>query len=80
LEHEIHQVTTDKRKRFDKTFQHLLRQLLQQAGTKATSPRSIFGKTRVQMQKAAQEEFYGVAKMNTDKGVGLEIHPSTAET
>ena len=73
-------MTADKRKCFNKIFQHLLRQLLQEAGTKAISPRSIFGKKRVQMQKAAEEEFYGVAEINTDKGVGLEIRPSTAET
>jgi hypothetical protein len=63
-------VTADKRKRFDKIFQHLLRQLLQEVGTKATSPRSIFGKKCVQMQKAAEEEFYGVAEINTDKRCG----------
>ena len=38
LEHEIHQVTPTECKLFDKLFQHYERQLLQEVGTKATSP------------------------------------------
>jgi hypothetical protein len=44
LEREIHQVTPAKRKLFDKLFKRHVLQLLQEVGTKATGPRSIFAK------------------------------------
>jgi len=54
LELQIHQVTPGKHKLFDELFQHHKRQLLQEGGTKATGPRSIFAKTRSQMKTAAE--------------------------
>jgi len=44
LEPEIHQVTPAKHKLFNKLFQHHKRRQLQEVGTKATGPRSIFTK------------------------------------
>jgi hypothetical protein len=56
LERKIHQVTPAKRKLFNKLFQHHERQLLQEAGTKASGPRNIFAKKLAQMKTAAEEE------------------------
>jgi len=44
LECKIHQVTPVKHKPCDKSFQNLERQLFHQVVTKASSPRSMFGK------------------------------------
>jgi len=56
LEREIHQMIPVKPKLFDKLFQHHERQLLQEVGTKATGPRSIFAKKLAQMKTAAEED------------------------
>jgi len=79
LEREIHQVTPAQRKLFDKLFQHHERQLLQEVGTKATGPRSIFAKKLAQMKSAAEEGVYGVANMTADKGVEFQVSLSDAE-
>jgi len=80
LEREIHQVTPDKRKLFDKLFQHHKRQRLQEVGTKATSPRSTFAKKLAQMTTAAEEEVYEAANMTANKRVKFQIRLSDAET
>jgi hypothetical protein len=56
LEHEVHQVTPTKWNLFDKLFQHHERQQLQEVGTKATGPRSIFLKLCALMKTAAEDE------------------------
>jgi len=66
LEHEIHQVTPAKRKLFDKLFQHYERQLLQEVGTKATGPKSIFTKQLARMRTAAEDEAYVAANITAD--------------
>jgi len=79
LECQIHQVTTAKRKLFDKSFQHHERQPLQEVGTKVTSPRTIFAKILFIMKTAAEEEAYGVVKMTADKRVQFQDSMSNAE-
>jgi len=69
LEREIHQMTPVRRKLFNKLFQHHKRQLLQEVGTKATGPRSIFAKTVAQIKTAAEEEVYRAVNMTADKRV-----------
>jgi len=80
LEHEIHPVTPAKHKLFDKLFQHHKRQLLQEVGTKATSPRSIFAKQLAVLKTAAENEASGAANMSADKPLQFQIHLSDAET
>jgi len=79
LEREIHQVTPAKRKLFDELFQHHERQLLQEVGTKATGPRSIFAKKLAQMKTAAEEGAYGAVNMTADKRVQFQVCLSDAE-
>jgi len=79
LECEIHQVTPAKRMLFDELFQHHERQLLQEVGTKATGPRSIFAKKVAQMRTAAGEEAYGAVNMTADKRVQFQVSLSDAE-
>jgi len=59
LEREIHQMTTVKRKLFDKLFQHHERQLLQEVGTKAIGPRSIFAKNLIKSRLLPKRRFTG---------------------
>jgi len=73
-------MTPDKRRLFDKLFQHHERQLLQEVRTKATGPRSIFAKKRVQMKTEAEEEVYGVVNMTADTRVEFQVRLSDAET
>jgi len=80
LEREIHQMTPVKYKLFDKLFQHHERQLLQEVGTKATGPRSIFAKNLAQMRTAAEEVVYRVVNMTADQRVEFQVHLSDAET
>jgi len=80
LEHEIHQVTPAKRKLFDKLIQSHERQLLQEVGTKATSPRSKFAKELALMKTAVEEEAYGAANMTADKRLPFHDCLSDAET
>jgi len=80
LECEIHQVTPAKRKLFYKLFQHHKRQLLQEVGTKATGPRSIFAKELALRKAAADGEAYGAANMTTDKRLQFQNRLSDAET
>jgi len=80
LECEIQQVTPVKSKLCIKLFQHRELQLLQEVGTKATSPRSIFAKELTLMRTAAKDEAYGAANMTTHKRLHFQIHLSDAET
>jgi len=80
LEREIHQMTPVKRKLFDKLFQHHEQQLLQEVGTKATGPRSIFAKKLAQIKTAAEEEVYGAVNLTADKRVEFQVRLSDAET
>jgi len=80
LDGEIDQMTPAKWKLFDIVFQHHERQLLQEVGTKATSPRSIFAKKLGQMKTAAEEEVYGAVNMTADKHVEFQDRLSNAET
>ena len=79
MEREIHQVTPAKRKLFDKLFQHHERQLLQEVGTKASGPRSIFAKKLAEMKTAAEEEAYGAVNMTADKRVQFQVCLSDGE-
>jgi hypothetical protein len=63
----MHQVTPAKRKLFVKLSEHHERQLLQEVGTKATGPRSIFAKQLALMKTAAMDKAYRVANMSADK-------------
>jgi len=65
---------------FDKLFQHHERQPLQEVGTKATSPRSIFTKKIAQIETAAEEEVYRAVNMTADKRVEFQVRLSDAET
>jgi len=67
LEREIHQVTPAKRKLLDTLFQNHERQLLQEVGTKATGPRSIFAKDLAQRNAAAEDAAYRAANMTIHK-------------
>ena len=80
LEREIHQVTPAKCKLFDKLFKRRERQLLQEVGTKVTSPRSKFAKDLALMKAAAEDEAYGAANMTADKRLHFQIRLSDAET
>ena len=73
-------MTSAKCKLFDKLFIHHERQLLQEVGTKATCPRSIFAKKLAQIKTAAEEEVDGVANMTADKHVEIQVPLSDAET
>jgi len=79
LEREIHQVTPAKRKLFDRLFQCHERQLLQEVGTKATSPRSKFAKDLVLMETAAEAEAYGAANMTANKQLQFQVFQSDAD-
>jgi len=76
LEREIHQVTTAKRKLFDKLFQCHERQILQEVRTKATGPRSIFAKQLALMKTAAEDEAYGAGNMSADMRLQFQIRLS----
>jgi len=73
-------MTPVKCKLFNKLFQHHERQLLQEVGTKATSPKSIFAKKLAQIKTAAEEEVYGAINMTADKRVEFQVRLSDAET
>jgi len=73
-------VTPAKRNLFDKLFERHERQLLQEVGTKATSPRSKFAKDLALKKTAAEDKAYGAANMTTDKRLELRLHLSDAET
>jgi len=79
LECDIHQVTQVKQKLFDGLFQHHERQLVQDVGTEATSPRSRFAKELARRKAAAKDEAYGVAHMTTNKPLQFLICLSDAE-
>jgi len=80
LEREIHQVTPAKCKLSDKLFQHHERQLLQEVGTKATGPRSVFSKQLVLMKTAAEDEVYRAVNMTADKRLHFQNRLSDPET
>jgi len=56
LKREIHQVTPVRCTLFDELFQHHERQLLQEIGTNATRPRSIFANELALMKTAAKDK------------------------
>jgi len=78
LECEILPMTYTKRKLFDKWIWHHECQLLQEAGTEATGPRSIFTKNHAQMKTAVGEEAYGAVNMTTNNRVQFQICLSDA--
>jgi len=78
LERKMHQVTPAKPKLFDEVFQHHERQLLQEGGTNATGPRSIFAQKLAQMKTAAEEAVYRAVNMTTDKHVQFQVCLSDA--
>jgi len=80
LKRDMHLVTPVKCKLFDKLFQHLQQQLLQQVRTKATSPHSAFAKKLAQLTTAAHAEVDGAAKMTYDRWVKFHLPLSNAET
>jgi hypothetical protein len=80
LEHEIHQATPAKQKLFDKLFQRHERQLLQEVGTKATSPRSNFARELALKKTTAVDKAYGAANMTADKRLQFRLRLSNAET
>jgi len=80
LECEIHQVTPAKCKLFDTLFQHHQRQLLQEVGTKATGPRSIFANDLALGKAAAEDKADGAANMTADERLQFHIRLSDAET
>jgi len=80
LEREIDQVTSAKRKLFAKLFQNHERQLLQEVGTKATGPRSIFATELPLRNAAAHDEAYCAAIMTTNKQPRFQNHPSDSDT
>jgi len=80
LEHEINQVIPAQLKLFDKLFQHHEWQLLQEVGTQAIDPRSIFAKEHALMKTTTDDEAYGVANMTTDKWQQVQIHVCDLET
>jgi hypothetical protein len=52
---------------------------LQEVGTKAIGPRSIFAKKLAQMKTAAEEEANGAVMMTADKRVQFQVSLSDAE-
>ena len=52
---------------------------MQEVGTKATGPRSIFAKTFAQMKTSAEVEAHGAVNMTADKRVQFLICPADAE-
>jgi len=80
LKRENHQVTPVKRKFFKGLFQHHKWQQLQEVGTKATGPRSTFGKKLPQMKTAAEQEVYGMANKTADKRVEFRVSLSDDQT
>jgi hypothetical protein len=78
LEREIHLVTPAKRKLFDRLFERHERQLLQEIGTQATSPRSKFAKDLALLKDAAEDEDYGAANITADMPLQFQIHLSDA--
>jgi len=80
LQRQIHQETLPKRRLFDELFHHYERQLLQEVGTKAIGPRSIFDKQLALMKTAAEDKAYGAANMTPDKWLRFPNRLSDVET
>ena len=76
---EIHQVTPVRCNLFDELFQHHERQLLQEIGTNATRPRSIFANELALMKTAAKDKAYRAANKTTDNRLHFQIRISDAE-
>jgi len=79
LEHEIHQVTPAERKLFDTLFLNHEQQLLQEVGTEATGPRSIFAINLALRKATTEEEAYGAANMTADMRLQFQNRLSDAE-
>jgi len=80
LEHEIYQVTPVKYKTFNQLLQCHKQQLLQEVGTKATSPSSTLANNLVQIKTVTEEEVSIAATMTSEKSVEFLNHQSHAET
>jgi len=80
LEHQIHPVTTVKRRHFNKLFQHHGPQLLQEVATKATGPRSHFAKVLALTKTAAEDKPQGSATITADMWMHCQIRLSNAES
>ena len=80
MERGIHQVTSAKRKRFNTSFQNHERRLLQEVGTEASGPRSIFAKELALRKAATEDEAHRVATMTADKRLRFQNHLSDAKT
>jgi hypothetical protein len=78
--HHIHQVTPAKCKLFNKLFQHHERQHLQNVGTKATGPTSIFAKQLAHRKIAAKDEDSSVATTTAYERLRFQMCESNAET
>jgi hypothetical protein len=73
-------VTRAIRKLFDKLFQHHEQQLLQEVGTKATGPRSIFCMQLTQIKTTADDEPDRAANMSANKQLQFQVHRFITET
>jgi hypothetical protein len=79
LQGEIHLGTTGKHIHFTELFQHHERQLLNEVGTKATGPRSVFAKKIAQRKTAPEKAAYRAANMTSDKRVQFRVCLSDTE-
>jgi len=57
-----------------------VRQLLQEVGTQAASPRTTFAKNLAEMETAAEEEVRAAVTMTGNKRVEYLVRPSDAVT
>lgn len=80
IESELRQVAPLQCELFNESFQHLVRQLFQEDGTKAISPQVIFAKTLTQMNTAADDDVGDAANMTPKMCEEFRLHWSNAET
>jgi len=79
LKFKIHQVTPAKRKLFDKLYQHHEQQLLQEVGTKAIGPRSIFAKKTCSNEDCWGKRGLWAVNMTADMCVQFQVCLSDVE-
>jgi len=80
LERKIHQVTPAKHNLVDKLFQRHEQQLLPEAGTKGTSPKSKYAKELALKKTAVEDVVYAAPNMTADRQLPFQICLSYAET
>jgi len=80
LEGKIHQMTPVRSNLFYELIPPHERQLLQDVGMKATSPRSTFAEKLAQMKTAAGDEVYRAGNMTPDKRFEFQVRLSDDET